>query len=204
MYGIFDDVIAISKAWKSIKYKTVPVYVQTNKRTDGRTWFLFLIQTPERERGGKGEGENIGWELFCSPTIDADNYAVFASPDIYMHIHIHVYVYTTHAHTHARAHVCTCVRAHTHTRAHTVRARTHLSHLPPRLRHLVTDGGQQFKDEYAARNPMCEVPSLAIDGATLTQSLAIIDYIDETRSERSLMPSDPLGRAKVTLMTRLL
>lgn len=117
-----------------------------------------------------------------------------------MHIHIHVYAYTTHAHTRARmyAHV------YAHTRAHTVRAHTHLSHLPPRLRHLVTDGGQQFKDEYAARNPMCEVPSLAIDGATLTQSLAIIDYIDETRSERSLMPSDPLGRAKVTLMTRLL
>jgi len=38
--------------------------------------------------------------------------------------------------------------------------------------HLVKDGGQQLKDDYKARNPMCEVPTIEIDGSTLTQSVS--------------------------------
>ena len=48
-----------------------------------------------------------------------------------------------------------------------------------------------------ARNPQGLVPTLEIDGATLTQSVAIIDYLDATRPDPPLLPQDPLGRARV-------
>jgi len=51
--------------------------------------------------------------------------------------------------------------------------------------------------EYTAINPMQEVPTLVIDGNTLTQSLAILEYLEETHTEKPLLPSDPLTRAKV-------
>lgn len=50
---------------------------------------------------------------------------------------------------------------------------------------------------HLARNPQGLVPALAIDGLMLTQSLAIIDYLDETRPEVPLLPSDAAGRARV-------
>lgn len=63
--------------------------------------------------------------------------------------------------------------------------------------HLLKDGGQQLKDDYAALNPMKEVPTLLIDGNTLTQSQAIIEYLEETRSEPALLPQDPAERCLV-------
>ena len=48
-----------------------------------------------------------------------------------------------------------------------------------------------------ARNPQGLVPTLEIDGATLTQSIAIIDYLDATRPDPPLLPQDPLGRARM-------
>jgi maleylacetoacetate isomerase len=50
--------------------------------------------------------------------------------------------------------------------------------------------------EHRARNPQGLVPVLEIDGTTLTQSLAIVEYLDETRSA-GLLPEDPPGRARV-------
>ena len=47
-----------------------------------------------------------------------------------------------------------------------------------------------------ARNPQGLVPTLQIDGLTLTQSLAILEYLDETRGA-GWMPTDPAGRARV-------
>lgn len=47
-----------------------------------------------------------------------------------------------------------------------------------------------------ARNPQGLVPTLEIDGLQLTQSLAIIEYLDETR-DLGLMPADAAGRARV-------
>lgn len=51
--------------------------------------------------------------------------------------------------------------------------------------------------EHLARNPQGRVPVLDIDGLRLTQSLAIVEYLDETRPGAGLLPSDPAGRARV-------
>lgn len=51
---------------------------------------------------------------------------------------------------------------------------------------------------FLAKNPAGLVPALELeDGAILTQSLAIIEYLDEVHPEPALLPSDPLGRARV-------
>ncbi|OZI36511.1 maleylacetoacetate isomerase [Bordetella genomosp. 1] len=63
--------------------------------------------------------------------------------------------------------------------------------------HLVKDGGQQLSETYRALNPAALVPTLVDEGAALGQSMAIIEYLDETRPEVPLLPSDPLGRARV-------
>jgi maleylacetoacetate isomerase len=58
--------------------------------------------------------------------------------------------------------------------------------------------GAQRADEYLALNPQGLVPSLVTDaGDVLTQSLAIIEWLDETYREPPLMPADPAGRARV-------
>jgi maleylacetoacetate isomerase len=51
--------------------------------------------------------------------------------------------------------------------------------------------------EHLARNPQGRVPVLDIDGLRLTQSAAIIEYLDETRPGSGLLPSDPVGRVRV-------
>ncbi len=64
--------------------------------------------------------------------------------------------------------------------------------------HLVKDGGQQFAAEFKAMNPAALVPVLQDDdGGVLTQSLAIIEYLEETRPNPPLLPADPAGRARV-------
>ncbi len=64
--------------------------------------------------------------------------------------------------------------------------------------HLVKGGGQQFSAEYKAMNPAALVPVLKDDdGSVLTQSLAIIEYLEETRPNPPLLPADAAGRARV-------
>ena len=50
-----------------------------------------------------------------------------------------------------------------------------------------------------ARNPQGLVPSVEIDGLTLTQSLAIIEYLNDTRG--GLLPADAAGRARVRALS---
>lgn len=58
--------------------------------------------------------------------------------------------------------------------------------------------GEQRRPEYLAKNPQGLAPALELDdGTVLTQSLAIIDYLDATRPEPRLTPADPLAAAKV-------
>ncbi|XP_020841839.1 maleylacetoacetate isomerase isoform X2 [Phascolarctos cinereus] len=71
--------------------------------------------------------------------------------------------------------------------------------------HLIKDGGQQFSEEFQTLNPMSQVPALKIDGVTLTQSLAIIEYLEETRpTPVRLLPQDPKKRASVRMISDLI
>ncbi len=68
-----------------------------------------------------------------------------------------------------------------------------VEHLPHHLRK-----GEQRDPAYLAINPQGLVPALETDaGEALTQSLAIIEWLEETHSEPPLLPKDPLRRAKV-------
>ncbi len=58
-------------------------------------------------------------------------------------------------------------------------------------------GGDHKKPDYLALNPQGLVPTLLIDGRTLTQSLAIIEYLAELRPESGLLPLDGGDRQKV-------
>jgi maleylacetoacetate isomerase len=51
--------------------------------------------------------------------------------------------------------------------------------------------------EYLALNPQGLLPALEVDGVVLTQSLAILEYLDELWPEPALLPADSLGRARV-------
>lgn len=59
--------------------------------------------------------------------------------------------------------------------------------------------GEQHGAAYLALNPQGLVPALSLggDGPVLTQSLAIIEWLDETHPEPPLLPADPLRRARV-------
>src|SRR5215470_1124346 len=58
--------------------------------------------------------------------------------------------------------------------------------------------GHQFGDSYRRVNPQSVVPALLDgDGAPLFQSLAILEYLEETHPEPALLPREPRGRARV-------
>lgn len=66
----------------------------------------------------------------------------------------------------------------------------------PRFTHLRK--GEQHLADYLAVNPQGLLPSLILDdGAVLTQSLAICEYLDETHPEPPLLPTDAVTRAHV-------
>jgi len=63
--------------------------------------------------------------------------------------------------------------------------------------------GEQRSPAYVALNPEGLVPALEIDGLTLSQSLAIIEYLDETRPTPPLLPSAPAGRARARSLAEI-
>ncbi|XP_017074616.2 probable maleylacetoacetate isomerase 1 [Drosophila eugracilis] len=69
---------------------------------------------------------------------------------------------------------------------------------------LKTASDHAYTEEYRAVNPMQKVPSLKIDGHTLCDSVAIMHYLDETRPQPSILPQDPVKRAKVREIVELI
>src|SRR5262249_21684148 len=65
---------------------------------------------------------------------------------------------------------------------------------------IIKDGGEQNRDDYRAKNPMTQVPTLEVlDGARsvyLAQSVAILEYLEETVPARPLLPKDAMHRAR--------
>lgn len=69
--------------------------------------------------------------------------------------------------------------------------------------HLVREGGEQHLDAYRTLNPQQLVPTLLHDGQVLTQSLAIVEYLDERFPQVPLLPADAAGRARVRALAQL-
>jgi maleylpyruvate isomerase len=63
--------------------------------------------------------------------------------------------------------------------------------------------GEQTTPAYRAVNAQALIPALEIDGAVLTQSLAILEWLEETRPKPPLLPKAPLDRARVRAMAAL-
>jgi maleylpyruvate isomerase len=69
--------------------------------------------------------------------------------------------------------------------------------------HLTKEGGRQRTPEFRAVNPQMRVPALQLSsGEVLTQSLAIIEYLDEIYPDPPLLPADALARAKVRALAQ--
>uniref|UniRef100_A0A8C5QL77 maleylacetoacetate isomerase n=1 Tax=Leptobrachium leishanense TaxID=445787 RepID=A0A8C5QL77_9ANUR len=69
------------------------------------------------------------------------------------------------------------------------------------LRDWETSDAAHYTEEYKQVNPMQQVPALRIDGVTLSQSLAIIEYLEETRPNHPLLPKDPKKRAQARVIS---
>ena len=88
-----------------------------------------------------------------------------------------------------------------------VRIALNLKQLPHEMQsiHLTRDGGRQWSPQYRAINPQARVPALALStGEVLTQSLAIIEYLDEVYPEPPLLPADAVQRAQVRAAAQLI
>jgi maleylpyruvate isomerase len=80
----------------------------------------------------------------------------------------------------------------------------------PEFVHLTRAGGQQNGPDFRSRNPLGQIPVLEVGGehgeqsAFLTQSLAIIEYLEERFPEPPLLPKDLLSRARVRELAELI
>jgi maleylpyruvate isomerase len=72
-------------------------------------------------------------------------------------------------------------------------------YVPHHLRH-----GEHLEPAYLAVNPQGLVPALIWKGMLLTQSLAIIEFLNETQPEPPLLPKDTLGRARVRMLAQMI
>lgn len=88
--------------------------------------------------------------------------------------------------------------------AYRLRIALHLKAIPVARAFCHLRQGEQHGAAYRAINPQGLVPSLAVEGAVLTQSLAILEYLEETHPSPPLLPSDPLGRARVRSLAQVI
>jgi len=71
--------------------------------------------------------------------------------------------------------------------------------------HLVKEGGQHLQEPYAALNPQKLVPILQLpDGTVLTQSMAILEYLEDVFPDPALLPKAPEDRAFVRSLCQII
>jgi len=90
--------------------------------------------------------------------------------------------------------------------AYRVRIALNLKNIPYDMEpiHLTKDGGRQHSAEFRTLNPAKRVPALVLEsGDILTQSMAIIEYLDETHPQPPLLPAGPVQRAKVRAVAQI-
>ena len=90
-----------------------------------------------------------------------------------------------------------------------VRVAFNLKGVKPRETDVNIDTGQQHDAAFRAINPMGAIPALIDHGAgqshlPLTQSLAILEFLDESYPQPPLLPADPHGRARVRALAQML
>lgn len=83
--------------------------------------------------------------------------------------------------------------------AYRVRIALNLKNIDYEIRpvHLLKNGGEQFNADYLALNPQGRVPVLVVEDQVLTQSSAIIEYLEEVFPNPPLLPANALERAYV-------
>ena len=84
-----------------------------------------------------------------------------------------------------------------------VRIALNLKGIPYESQILDLRAGDHRRPEYARINPQQAVPALADGERTLVQSMAIVEYLEETHPEPALLPSSPPERARVRAMAQL-
>jgi maleylpyruvate isomerase len=85
-----------------------------------------------------------------------------------------------------------------------VRIALHLKQIPFEYVPVSLTAGEQFAEDHKARNPTSKVPVLEPSpGVYLTESMAILEYLEETHPAPSLLPKDALGRARVRALAEI-
>ena len=71
--------------------------------------------------------------------------------------------------------------------------------------HLVKDGGEQHSEWYREVNPQAQLPTLELDDGThLTQSMAIMMYLEQVHPETSILPTEPMLYAKIIQLAEII
>jgi len=90
-----------------------------------------------------------------------------------------------------------------------VRVAMNLKGIARRETNVDIDGGEQLGEAYRGVNPLGGIPALIDHGPghetlPMTQSLAILEFLDETHPQPPLLPADPHGRARVRSIAQML
>ena len=87
-----------------------------------------------------------------------------------------------------------------------VRIGLNLKGIEPERRpvHLLKDGGEQFSSAFTSINPQQLVPVLVDGDHVLIQSMAILEYLDETHPEPPFLPAEPAARARVRALAQVI
>jgi maleylacetoacetate isomerase len=90
--------------------------------------------------------------------------------------------------------------------AYRVRIALNLKNIDYEIRpiHLLKNGGEQFKADYLVLNPQGRVPVLVVQNTVLTQSSAIVEYLEEVYPLPALLPSNSLDRAYVRSLAQII